>query len=617
MLRPVPFRFATLMAVAIVGLCAANGFAESAPDESARQEAVDAAKAQLDTVVGSIQALQKQSALKQADVSKLKSELALLENQLSGAQTELQKKRVAVTQAEETAKKAGPDTAEEAKAQLAVAQKDFSKGEADARQLEEKVRSTRETILASEREIAAISKTVTESQGQLVSLEASLLQARKSLEEALIANGKSVSFAASVAPILAKRCLACHNARVAKGRLNMDTFAAMMKGGESGAVVNPGDGEFSTLFVEIESGSMPKGADPLSSDEQALIKKWIETGAKLDVGLNPTSPLIEIMPKLPQPGPPEHYRVPLPVTAIAFNATGDQLASSGYHEVLIWSSADGQLLRRITNVAQRTYDIHFSNDGATIAVAAGTPGQVGEIKLFEVATGELLADLVRTEDSVFAVAFSPDGTRLAAGGADRSVRVYDIATGEQKVLVEDHADWVMDVAWSPDGKTLASASRDKTAKLFSAEDGSSLTTFNGHGEVVFCVDFTPDGKQVVTGGRDGHVRVWNASDASETQKIGNFGSDILHVEVTPDGNVFSCNVSKPASLNNLKEGTALQTFNSDWASSLDFNPQTGQFATGSFNGMVRLWKVDDATEALSFVASPSASTTVDRTGETK
>ena len=54
-------------------------------------------------------------------------------------------------------------------------------------------------------------------------------------------------------------------------------------------------------------------------------------------------------------------------------------------------------------------------------------------------------------DVAFDVAFNGKGDKLAACGADRSIRVFDIASGKQEVLIEDHADWVMAIAWNKDG----------------------------------------------------------------------------------------------------------------------------------------------------------------------
>jgi hypothetical protein len=430
--------------------------------------------------------------------------------------------------------------------------------------------------------------------------------ALKSSEDALAAIGKLSLFSKHVAPVFTKRCLACHNAQTAKGRYNMDTYLGVIKGGEQGDTVIAKDPELSNLVSMIEDGSMPKDADPLTKEEIAAIKQWIANGARLDSGVKAEATLVSIIPKLPQPLPPEAYRVAVPITAVAFSPDGSLLASSGYHEVVVWNPNDGNRLRRITNIAERTYDIEFSADGKLMAVAAGTPAQLGEVKLFNPVDGTLIKDLMTTTDAVFAVAFSPDGKRLAACSADRSIRVFNLETGAQELLIEDHADWVMDIAWAPDGKKLASASRDKTSKVFDAKTGDSLVTFPGHNEIVYGVSFSPDGAQVLTAGRDNRMRAWNPADAKQIRELAGFGSEVYRVQISSDGRIFSCSADKTAREHKVADGAAVRTFSghNDWVYSVTFNPATKKLATGSWDGEVRVWNAEDAKGLITFVAAP-------------
>jgi dipeptidyl aminopeptidase/acylaminoacyl peptidase len=257
-------------------------------------------------------------------------------------------------------------------------------------------------------------------------------------------------------------------------------------------------------------------------------------------------------------------------------------------------------------VAERTYEIQYSPDGTLLAIAAGTPAQMGEVKLFNAADGQLVKDLVTTSDAMFGVAFSPDGKRLAAAGADRSIRVFDVASGKQELLVEDHADWVMGIAWSPDGAKLASASRDKTSKVFDAKTGESLLTFPGHAEPVFGVAFSPSGTEVATSGRDKQIRVWNVADAKQIRAIGGFGNEVYRIVVTPDNRVFSCSADQSAREHKFGDGGAVRTFSGhkDWVYSVAFNPATKKLATGSWDGEIRVWNAEDAKGMLEFVAAP-------------
>src|SRR5262249_7107976 len=69
-------------------------------------------------------------------------------------------------------------------------------------------------------------------------------------------------------------------------------------------------------------------------------------------------------------------------------------------------------------------------------------------------------------DEVFAVAFHPDGKRLATGGHDRAVWLWDLARGEEVARLPGHTSFVWSLAFSPDGKTLASGSGDATVRLW-------------------------------------------------------------------------------------------------------------------------------------------------------
>jgi WD40 repeat protein len=226
--------------------------------------------------------------------------------------------------------------------------------------------------------------------------------------------------------------------------------------------------------------------------------------------------------------------------------------------------------------------------------------------LFNPADGALIRDVMTTSDSVFAVAFSPDGKRLATCSADRTIRVFSVETGAQELLIEDHADWVMDIAWSPDGAKLASASRDKTSKLFDAKTGDSLVTFPAHNEVVYGVAFSPDGAQVLTSGRDNKIRVWNPANAQQIREIAGFGGEVYRVIVTPDGRIFSCSSDKQGREHKLADGAAVRAFagHNDWVYSVGFNATTKKLVTGSWDGEIRIWNADDSMMLVTFTAAP-------------
>lgn len=636
--NPVPrnFHFALLASVVSIGLFSVPGVAATPEEEKKASELIkvaEEAKARAAESEAALKAAQAKATELQGALIKLKAQIRNAEKAIKDAEAKLKPEQEKVAKAE-AARKAADAAAKAARAAADDLKKKAEEADAKAKAEETKAAAAAKALTEAQTAAKAVETAVATSKKGLADSQAGLkkvdeqfaafkpqlekvstefaavsqdhINKRRMAEKHLIAIGKLVSFAETIAPIFSKRCLACHNARTAKGRYNMETFAAIVKGGESGEALEPGDADASTLFALIEDGSMPKDADPLTAEQIAAIKLWIDTGAVLDAGLSESAPLIQIMPKEVQPNPPEEYPVPVPVTAIAFSPDGATLATSGYHEVVLWKVEDGSLLKRITNVAERVYDIEFTKDAQKIVVAAGTPAQIGEAKIFQAADGKLLGDLVRTDDSVFAVSLSPDEKRLATAGADRAIRIFDFATQKQQLLIEDHADWVMDVAWSADGTRLASASRDKTSKVFDSTSGDSLVTFNGHGQPVYGVGFQADGKIVVSSGSDKQIRTWNVADAKQVKAIGGFGNEVFRIVITPEGNVYSCSADKNARVHQISDGKALKTFagHSDWVYSITVHADTKRVAAGSYNGEVRIWDLEDGKETLKFIAAP-------------
>jgi len=417
-----------------------------------------------------------------------------------------------------------------------------------------------------------------------------------------------VSFSRDVAPTLLKHCHACHGPTEPKGGYQVLSYTAATKPGESGSPsITAGKPEESELWAMVSSTDpdvrMPKEADALSPAQLAVIKAWITEGAKCDAA-DPGAALASIVPRNTQPPAPQVYRRAVPVLALAFNAEGRELAASGYHEVTIWQT-NGSLARRIGNVAERTYSVAYSPDGSLLAVAGGTPGQLGEVKLFRPLDGTLVRELGPFADVAYRAVFNPAGNKLAVGGADRSIRVFDVASGKQEVLIEDHADWVVGLCWSSDGAKLASGSRDKTSKLFNAANGESLTTYSGQGEQIFSVAMSADNKLVLTAGADKKIHAWNPDDGAKKGEVAGFGREVFGIAIHQD-KLFSCSADKTVQQHLVTGLKHVRTYSghTDAVYAVAFHPATGQLASGSFSGEVRIWNAEDGSPIATFAASP-------------
>lgn len=168
-------------------------------------------------------------------------------------------------------------------------------------------------------------------------------------------------------------------------------------------------------------------------------------------------------------------------------------------------------------------------DGSRLAVAVGPT-----VVVFDAATRRKLFTLAHA-DTVNAVVFSPDGTRVATASNDATAAVWDAATGARLHSLTGHGRWVLGAAFSPDGRTLVTGGYDKTVRLWDAATGESKATWTGHTGGVRAVAFSPDGETVATGGADGEVRVWEAGGGRPVLTLRRHESAVRVVAYSPDG----------------------------------------------------------------------------------
>ncbi|WP_425619258.1 c-type cytochrome domain-containing protein [Anatilimnocola sp. NA78] len=417
-----------------------------------------------------------------------------------------------------------------------------------------------------------------------------------------------VSFKTDVAPLLINSCLACHGPKKAEGGYRIDTYEKVMAAGDS---TSPGfhakdlDGSeaFRRIIETDPKERMPLDGDPMTPEQIALLKRWVEEGANFD-GPDPKAPLASYIPAPKHPAGPEKYSATMPITAVAFTPDGSQLLAAGYHEVTVWNPTDGQLIRRINNVGQRTYGLSVSPDGQLLAVACGAPGRLGECRIFKLDSGELIRVISTTSDVVYDCQFNPAGDRIATAAADGSVRVFEVATGKEQLTITSHSDWVFAVAWSPDGNKLASASRDKTAKVYDAKTGDLLITYSAHNKEVRGVMFHPDGAEVYSSGSDNKIQRWKVADAARTAEVG-FGGEVY--KLSPGGEFFlTSSAEAKVRQFNAKDQKQIREYPGakDWVLSAAYHAGTKRIAGGTFDGQIIVWNAEDGKQVIAFTAAP-------------
>ena len=147
----------------------------------------------------------------------------------------------------------------------------------------------------------------------------------------------------------------------------------------------------------------------------------------------------------------------------------------------------------------------------------------------------LVAILHGHSSSVNVLSFSPDGSRLASGSYDNTVRLWDGSTGVPIATLEGHSESVVSLSFSPDGSRLASGSHDETVRLWDCASGVPIATLEGHSDSVWSLSFSPDGSRLASGSRDETVRLWDCASGVPIAVLRGHSHSVASLSSSPDG----------------------------------------------------------------------------------
>jgi WD40 repeat protein len=205
----------------------------------------------------------------------------------------------------------------------------------------------------------------------------------------------------------------------------------------------------------------------------------------------------------------------------------------------------------------------------TAVLASETPTLISiradTLSMLEIFKSVEAGELVRS------LAFTPDGTILAAAGGntnDFAVHLWNVASGESFGTLEGHTAIVWSVAFSPDGELLVSVSSDKTAKIWDWRSGKLIQSLDFPGEAV-SVSFSPDGQTLAVGGVDElegqiqHAAIWTFSVGTWKQLL-KFPEylDIAALAYSPNGRwLVGGGTSRNVQVWRASDGTSVFTLN--------------------------------------------------------
>ncbi|WP_449061719.1 WD40 repeat domain-containing serine/threonine protein kinase [Planomonospora algeriensis] len=234
------------------------------------------------------------------------------------------------------------------------------------------------------------------------------------------------------------------------------------------------------------------------------------------------------------PGEPLVLRNGNLVQGLAISADGRTVAAGCWDgKVRLWEVPSGEMTAELDDRKSYVQGVALSPDGRTLVSVGGVRDT--EAHVWDVASGRRVSKSVV---GAFFAGFSPDGKRFVTGSGFEWVRLWRTSDRRQEGASMRHAQLVADAAFSPDGQLLATAGWDRTVRLWRTS-GKAAGVLNGHKDQVNAVVFL-DGTTLASAGYDKVVRVWDvASRKPEGPVFEGSGSTVNGLARSPDGTVLA------------------------------------------------------------------------------
>lgn len=287
---------------------------------------------------------------------------------------------------------------------------------------------------------------------------------------------------------------------------------------------------------------------------------------------------------------------------LAFGPEGKKVAAGSTNATLrLYDIA----LREKTEYGGHAHDVMavaWSPDGTMIAAGSIDEGyELGELFIWNAADGTVLNKFVDAHTgSITSLAFSPDGSLLASGSDDQTVIIWDVASGEKQYVLAGLEDRVNCEAWSPDGAVVAAGDSEGNVIVWDVTSGAELYRAEGHTDMVYDIAFTGDGTVLYTASRDGTVAIRDAASGVQNNAIKGFTTPVYDIAgkdndafmASTDGKVIEWD---PATIEIINEIGGFETsqglFSTNAVKALCYNPDGTTLAIGDALGRIILWDV--------------------------
>ena len=297
------------------------------------------------------------------------------------------------------------------------------------------------------------------------------------------------------------------------------------------------------------------------------------------------------------------------ITSVRFSPNGDMLASGSLDQtVKLWSictTPDGitlHLIQTLIGHSDGVWSVQF-HPYAPILVSSGNDRT---IRLWDIPTGKLLTTFTGHTEQITTLDICPDGFHLLSGSSDYSIKLWDLSPWihpnhypdkrSSMILAtfKGHTKQIWTTGLSPDGTLLASGSNDQTIRLWDISSRQLLHTIRGQTNQILSVDVCFDGTYFVTGSSDQTIRLWNRHSSSLVHTLRGHKNWVLSVATHPTNFLLaSGSADCTIRLWDMQTGSLIRVLSghASWIWSVAFSPDATLLASGSFDQTIRRWDV--------------------------